>query len=43
MVKDYGGFFTPLDSKPLKMGGVSNLKTQKKTQFWWGHPCNPKP
>jgi len=38
MVKDYGGFFTPLDSKPLKMGGVSNLKTQKKNPILVGTP-----
>ncbi len=30
MVKDYGGFFTPLDSKNLKMGGVGHLQIPKK-------------
>jgi len=30
MMIEYGGFFTPLDSEPLKMGGVGQLKTQKK-------------
>ncbi len=30
MAKDYGGFFTSLDSQHLKMGGVGHLQIQKK-------------
>jgi hypothetical protein len=36
-----------LDSKPSKMaskmGDRSPQNPKKKTQFWWGHTCNPKP
>jgi len=26
-----------------KWGGRSPQNPKKKTQFWWGHTCNPKP
>jgi hypothetical protein len=38
-----GKINAPLASKPSKMGGRSPQNPKKKTQFWWGHTCNPKP
>jgi hypothetical protein len=34
MVIDYGGIFTPLDSKHLKMGGHVISKSKKKNRNW---------
>jgi hypothetical protein len=42
MVIDYGGFFTSLDSKHLKMGGRSSPSPKKKIAIGSKCPCNPK-
>jgi hypothetical protein len=36
MVIEYGGFFTPLDLEPLKMGGVGHSKPKKENPILVG-------
>jgi hypothetical protein len=36
------GLFHHWLQNPWKWGGRSLQNPKKKTQFWWGHPCNPK-
>ncbi len=39
-----GEFYCTIGLRTIKNGGGrSPQNPKKKTQFWWGHTCNPKP
>jgi len=39
-----GEFYCTIGFRALENGGGKSLQNpKKKTQFWWEHPCNPKP